>query len=190
MYGSRSGDEVRLLEIPAEDIGVGPLFGPLVREIDEPGRDADEGGRESDATGTETGLINLFAALGRAGATSKSVRDVDGPARGCLCSGLKRVATPSRADGDCVFVAVVFRDLAEIVLVTVVVGRVLARRGFSTSVFLAERARPVLIVGAAFRGEGDGRVRRSSVGVCLTGVISAFSGRRLARSSSCTKLNY
>jgi len=127
----------------------------------------------------------LFAALGRAGVISESVRDADEPARGCLCGGLERVATPSRADGDFVFV-VVFRDLAEVVLATVVVGRVLVRRGFSTSVFLAERARPVLIVGAAFRGEGDGRVRRSSVGVCLTGVISAFPGRRLTRSSSCT----
>jgi hypothetical protein len=43
----------------------------------------------------------------------------------------------------------VIRVLVEVVLVTVVVGKVLARRRFSTS------ARPVLIVGCAFRGVGD-----------------------------------
>lgn len=85
----------------------------------------------------------------------------------------------------------VFRDLVEVVLVTVVVGRVLARRGFSTSVFLVERTRPVLIVGAAeFRGDSDGRVRRTSVGDCLTGVISTLPRRRLARSSNCTELHF
>lgn len=39
--------------------------------------------------------------------------------------------------------------LVEVALVTVGVGKVLARRRFSTS------ARPVLIVGSAFRGDGD-----------------------------------
>ena len=44
----------------------------------------------------------------------------------------------------------VIRVLVEVVvLLTVVVGKVLARRRFSTS------ARPVLIVDGAFRGEGD-----------------------------------
>lgn len=77
----------------------------------------------------------------------------------------------------------------EVVLVTVVlVGIVLARRGFSASGFLAERTRPVLIVGAAFRGDGDERVRRLSVGISLTGVTSALPRRRSARSSNCTKL--
>ena len=44
---------------------------------------------------------------------------------------------------------VVNRVLVEEVLVAVVVGRVLARRRFSTS------ARPALIVGSGFRGDGD-----------------------------------
>jgi len=65
---------------------------------------------------------------------------------------------PSRLEADSVFVVEVFRALV-VVLVTVVTGRVLARRGFSASVFLAERTRPVLFVGAAFRGDGDRRVR-------------------------------
>jgi hypothetical protein len=75
----------------------------------------------------------------------------------------------------------VLRVLVEAVLVTVVVGKVLARRWFSTSVFLADRARPVLIVGAVFR-EGD------RVSVCLTGVISPLPCCSLANSSSCTRL--
>ena len=67
-----------------------------------------------------------------------------------------------------------------------VVGKVLARRRFSTSMFLVGRVRLALIVGAAFRGDGDKRVRRPSVGdrVCLTGVISALPRRRLAKSSN------
>ena len=81
----------------------------------------------------------------------------------------------------------VFRVLVEAVLVKVVVGKVLGRRRFSTSVFLADRARPVLTVGAVFR-EGD----RSSVvvRVCLTGVIPPLPCCRLANSSSCTRLKF
>ena len=56
---------------------------------------------------------------------------------------------PSCADGDFLFALEVIRVLVEVVLV---VGRVLARRRFSAS---AEHARPVLIVGIAFRGDGD-----------------------------------
>jgi hypothetical protein len=56
LYGSgRSGVGVRLAAIFADDIGVGSLFDPLVREMDDPGRDADEGGRE-DIAGTGAGL--------------------------------------------------------------------------------------------------------------------------------------
>jgi len=62
---------------------------------------------------------------------------------------------PSRADGDFVFVVEVFRVLVEVVLVTVVLGKVLARRRFSTSVSLPKRARLELIIGAAFRGDVD-----------------------------------
>ena len=81
------------------------------------------------------------------------------------------------------------RVLVKAVLVTVVVGRVLARRRFSTS---AEHARPVLIVGTVFRGDGDRRVRRlvGGVRVCLTGDVSALPRRRIAKSSNCTKLNF
>ena len=43
----------------------------------------------------------------------------------------------------------VIRVLVEVVVLLTVVGKVLARRRFSTS------ARPVLIVDGAFRGEGD-----------------------------------
>ena len=43
----------------------------------------------------------------------------------------------------------VIRVLLEVALVTVVVGKVLGRRRFSTS------ARPVLIVDSAFRGDVD-----------------------------------
>lgn len=80
----------------------------------------------------------------------------------------------------------VIRVLVEVVLVTVVVGRVLARRRFSTS---AEHVRPVLFVGTALRGDGDRRVRRSFglIRVCLT---SALPFRRLAKSSSCTRLGF
>ena len=79
----------------------------------------------------------------------------------------------------------VTRVLVEVALVTVVVGRVLGRRRFSTS------ARPVLIVCTAFRGDGDRRVRRSfGLRVCLTDVISALPRRRLAKSSSCTRFNF
>ena len=59
---------------------MGPLFDPLVREMDDPGRDADEGGREADMTGTGAGL--------GAGITSEFVRDADEPARRRVC-GLK-----------------------------------------------------------------------------------------------------
>jgi len=62
--------------ILADDIGVGPLFDPLVREMDDPGRDADEGGREAAVIGTDLG----------AEITSESVRDE--PDRGRPC-GLK-----------------------------------------------------------------------------------------------------
>ena len=41
------------------------------------------------------------------------------------------------------------RVLVVVALVTVVVGKVLGRRRFSTS------ARPALIVGSGFRGDGD-----------------------------------
>lgn len=42
--------------ILADDTGVGPLFDPLVREMDDPGRDADEGGREAGMDGIGAGL--------------------------------------------------------------------------------------------------------------------------------------
>lgn len=58
-----SGDGVRLVEVLAVIIGVGPLLDPLVREIEDPGRDADEGGREADVPCPGTVLINLLVAL-------------------------------------------------------------------------------------------------------------------------------
>ena len=79
----------------------------------------------------------------------------------------------------------VIRVLVAVALVTVVVGKVLGRRRFSTS------ARPVLIVGSAFRDDGDKLVRRSfGLRVCLTGDLSALPRRRLDKSSSCTRSNF
>ena len=80
----RSGDGVRLVGILAVATGVGSLFDPLVREVDDPARDADEGGREVGLAG----LVNLLVGFERVEIVSTSVRDADEPARGRLC-GLK-----------------------------------------------------------------------------------------------------